>query len=149
MWAPDYFVRYLPFPSRVGAVVIPNDDGSFDIYISSQLTEEAQALRLEHELKHIRSDHFYREIPVFAAEAEAQGHPAPVLSPPVQIPTLVPAATVTEVSPKKKRKKKEPLPEKHIPLYKSVAQFEAVMRKYGVIDSIFKDIAAEKEASSS
>lgn len=148
MWEPDYFVRYLPFPSRVGAVVIPNDDGSFDIYISSQLTEEAQALRLEHELKHIREDHFYREIPVLVAEAEAQGRPAPVLPPPVQTPTPVPAATVTEVPLKKERIKKEPLTEKHIPLYSSVAQFEAVMRKYGVIDQLYKDIAAEKAASS-
>lgn len=69
----DYFVRYLPFPARVGAVVIPNDDSSFDIYISSRLSNEAQKERLAHELRHIREDHFYRSIPVAAAEAEAKG----------------------------------------------------------------------------
>lgn len=69
----DYFVRYLPFPARVGAVVVPNDDGSFDIYISSRLSDEAQKERLAHELSHIRADHFYRPIPVALAEAEARG----------------------------------------------------------------------------
>ena len=144
MWEPDYFVRYLPFPSRVGAVVIPNDDCSFDIYISSLLSEEAQAERLEHELKHIRSDHFYREIPVFTAEAEAKGLVVAVTAPPDKPPEE--AHTSPSSPAPKKRRKKEPLPMKHIPLYSSVAQFEAVMRKCGVIDQIYRDIEKERKA---
>ena len=92
---PDYFVRYLPFPARVGAVVVPNDDGSFDIYLSSQLGDDARKERLAHELAHIREDHFYRPIPVAQAEAEAEGTaptPSPSslpLSPPQPLAPLV------------------------------------------------------------
>lgn len=67
------FVRHLRFPSdRVRAVTIPNDDGTFDIYINSRLPEELQKKALEHELKHIRKDHFYNEDPVWVNEEEAE-----------------------------------------------------------------------------
>ena len=91
---PDYYVRYLPFPARVGAVVVPNDDGSFDIYISSRLSGEAQRERLEHELVHIRRDHFYRPIPVAMAEREAGGTvtPAPPTAPSTA-PSTAPTAS--------------------------------------------------------
>lgn len=67
------FVRYLRFPSdRVRAVTIPNDDGTFDIYINSRLPEELQQKALDHELKHIQKDHFYNEDPVWVNEEEAE-----------------------------------------------------------------------------
>ena len=66
------FVRHLKLPSdRVRAVTIPNDDGTFDIYINSRLPEELQQKALEHELNHIRKDHFYNEDPVWVNEEEA------------------------------------------------------------------------------
>lgn len=66
------FVRHIRFPSdRVRAVTIPNDDGTFDIYINSRLPEELQQKALEHELKHIRKDHFYNEDPIWVNEEEA------------------------------------------------------------------------------
>ena len=66
--------------------------GSFDIYISSRLSDDAQRERLEHELTHIRRDHFYRPIPVAVAEAEANGAPPPPVPAPSAAPTS-PAVT--------------------------------------------------------
>lgn len=66
------FVRLIPLPVTVPAVVIPNDDGTFDIYINSVLPQELQHKALEHELKHIRKDHFYNDDPVWLNEEEAK-----------------------------------------------------------------------------
>lgn len=65
------FVRLVYLPETVKAVVLPNDDGTFDIYINSNLPDELQNRALEHELKHIRRDHFYNDDPVWLNEQEA------------------------------------------------------------------------------
>ena len=67
------FVRLIRLPTEaVRAVTLPNDDGTFDIYINKRLPEELQQKALEHELKHIRKDHFYNEDPVWVNEEEAE-----------------------------------------------------------------------------
>lgn len=65
------FVRLVSLPEAVKAVVLPNDDGTFDIYINSNLPDEIQNCALEHELRHIRNDHFYNDDPVWLNEQEA------------------------------------------------------------------------------
>ena len=73
MWTPDYFVRYTDFPISVEGLTVPNDDGTFEIYINALLPEEKQAETLAHELEHIRRDHFYNDVaPVEKLEAEAE-----------------------------------------------------------------------------
>lgn len=85
MWTPDYFVRVVDFPAAVQGVTVPNDDGTFDIYLSSHLSEARRRECLEHELRHIFKDHFYSERPVEDLEREADGlniaPPAPVGKP--------------------------------------------------------------------
>ena len=71
MWTPDYFVRLVELPAAVEGVTVPNDDGSFDIYLNSRMGEERRRAKLEHELEHIRRDHFYRAGSVAMKEAEA------------------------------------------------------------------------------
>lgn len=76
MWTPDYFVRLADLPAKVEGVTIPNDDGTFDIYINAIFCEEKQQEILEHELRHIRRDHFYNDIlPIQEIEREADGDP--------------------------------------------------------------------------
>ena len=65
------FVRSVALPGSVRAVTLPNDDGTFDIYINAKLPEELQRAALQHELKHIRKDHFYNDDPVWLNEKEA------------------------------------------------------------------------------
>ena len=74
----DYNVRIIAFPNRsVPALVTPNDDGSFDIYINGLLTEEQQREALRHEIEHLERDHFYKDEPVAKMEAEANRKPIP------------------------------------------------------------------------
>lgn len=70
----DYYVRRVKFPNRsCPALVVPNDDGSFDIYINTLFPPDKQAEALEHELRHLKKDHFYKEEPISKQEAEADG----------------------------------------------------------------------------
>ncbi len=55
----EYFVRYVFLPYSIKAVTIPNDDCTFDIYINIGISEMARQKALEHELNHIRKNHFY------------------------------------------------------------------------------------------
>ena len=74
MWTPNYFVRYIEFPSKVEGVTIPNDDGTFDIYINSVFCKAKQQAILDNELCHIRENHFYNDIlPIRQIEEEADG----------------------------------------------------------------------------
>lgn len=68
---PYIYVRYVLMPRCVDAVVTPNDDCTFDIYINSNLCIEKQKRALEHELAHIKMDHLYNEDPVIINEREA------------------------------------------------------------------------------
>ena len=67
----NVFVRLVPLPDAVRAVTIPNNDSTFDVYVNSILPEELQNRALEHELQHIKQDHFYNEDPVWVNEREA------------------------------------------------------------------------------
>ena len=66
-----FFVRLVPLPDHVEGVVLPNEDGTYDIYINARLPVELRLAVLMHEVEHIKKDHFYDERPVWANEAEA------------------------------------------------------------------------------
>jgi len=73
MWTPVYYVRLVSLPTAVDGVSVPNDDGSFDIYINANHCEARRQECLEHELEHIREDHFYQETKAVAQlEQEAK-----------------------------------------------------------------------------
>lgn len=69
----DYYVRFVPFPASVEGAVVPNDDGSFDIYINEALSAERREQTLQHELTHLRREHFYLDIPIERIERQADG----------------------------------------------------------------------------
>ena len=73
MKIPDHFVRVIPLPRNVRGVSVPNDDGSFSVYINALYDEETQRRALEHELTHLARDHFYKPEPIALQEAEAEG----------------------------------------------------------------------------
>ena len=54
-------------------MTLPNDDGSFDIYINSRLSPLRQQETLEHELRHIRHEHFYLDMDIARMERQADG----------------------------------------------------------------------------
>ena len=69
----DYFMRLVELPATVEGVTVPNDDGSFDIYINSRLPEARRKSVLAHELRHIELEHFSLELPAELMERQADG----------------------------------------------------------------------------
>ena len=69
----DYFVRLVELPRRVEGVTVPNNDGSFSVYINSLLSEPQRQKVLLHELEHIEKEHFYVDMPVSRMEKQAEG----------------------------------------------------------------------------
>ena len=69
----DTYVRLVSLPVKVEGVTLPNDDGSFDIYINSRLSPLRQQETLEHELRHIRHEHFYLDMAIGCMERQADG----------------------------------------------------------------------------
>lgn len=67
----EFYMRRIKLPSDVEAAVLPNDDGTFDIYVNSELPEEKQREAFAHEVRHIKLDHLYNNDPVSVNEREA------------------------------------------------------------------------------
>lgn len=68
----DYYVQYIKLPYKVKGVTIPNDDGTFNIFINSIIPPDEQEKAYLHELHHIENDDFYNEIPASIIERIAR-----------------------------------------------------------------------------
>jgi len=42
MRIPDYYVRFVDFPPTVLGATLPNDDGTFSVYINARLGDDAR-----------------------------------------------------------------------------------------------------------
>ena len=65
------FIRFADLPIETEAVVMPNSDNTFEIYINSRLCERKQQEALAHELEHLNDNHLYSEDAVALNEQEA------------------------------------------------------------------------------
>lgn len=82
MRVPDYYVRLVELPLTVLGATLPNDDGTFSVYINARLSDGARRETLRHELEHMARDHFYQSAPIAAQEAEARGEEVSAAPPP-------------------------------------------------------------------
>ena len=67
----NVFVREIELPMTVEGVTVKDTNGDFNVYINSLLSPSKKAEALEHELRHIKFDHLYKETPVVEDENEA------------------------------------------------------------------------------
>ena len=115
MRIPDYYVRFVDLPPTVLGATIPNDDGTFSVYINARLGDDARRETLQHELEHMARDHFYRDAPVGAQEAEARGE------------------TFSAVSPERGTVRR----------YRDLASLTAYLRSLGALGSSMESLGAE------
>ena len=64
-------IVYLALPPGIDGFLSPNDDGTYTILISTDISEERQRRAYEHELDHLRNDDLYAPS---ADEAERRCH---------------------------------------------------------------------------
>ncbi len=58
----DYQVQFIQFPdTSTKETVVPNEDGSYTIFIEASLSHEAQQKAFKHAMKHILGDDFTRD----------------------------------------------------------------------------------------
>ena len=107
---PQRAVRLIRLPPKVRGVTVPNDDGTFSVYINALYDVDSQRRTLEHELEHLARDHFYSVAPVAVQEAEASGRAA---APPV------------------------PRPPRH---YASLRELERYLRSVGALDKTLEEL---------
>ncbi|MDY5007628.1 hypothetical protein [Candidatus Allofournierella merdipullorum] len=66
------FIRRLALPGTVRGVAVAAPDDDFVVFVNESLCPDAQREAAEHELRHIRLDHFYDDEPVVISELEAR-----------------------------------------------------------------------------
>lgn len=64
----DYFVYYEKFPPSIRGLVTTNDDGTFSIFLNSQISDTWQLMTYVHEVQHIQRDDFYNGRPIEEVE---------------------------------------------------------------------------------
>ena len=67
----DYFVRVVPFPvgAKPHGMVMPNDDGTFSVYLDARVTHERRRQSCDHEVAHISDGDFYSDRPIEEVES--------------------------------------------------------------------------------
>ena len=60
----DYFIRYRIMLPGIHAFVMPNNDGTFSVYLDPRRDFYHRQKDLQHELDHILNNDFYSELPI-------------------------------------------------------------------------------------
>lgn len=69
----EMIVRVVDLPSyRVGATVVEDENGDYNVYINARYGHNGQEKALRHELEHIRQDDFHNGKPIEICEENAR-----------------------------------------------------------------------------
>ena len=66
----ETFLRVVTLPHRVRAVVALDENGDYNIYVNTLLSQDERIRAFEHERSHIAAAHFYTELPAAVCEKE-------------------------------------------------------------------------------
>ncbi|MBO4216347.1 MAG: hypothetical protein J5940_00225 [Clostridia bacterium] len=66
----ETFLRSVPLPGRVRAVVVLDENGDYNVYVNTRLSHDEQIRAFEHERSHILSEHFRPDLPAAKCEKE-------------------------------------------------------------------------------
>ena len=64
----DYYIRIVKLPEGIKAMIIPNDDSTFSLYLDSRRTWEQWLDDWEHEIWHLLRNDFYNGRPIQIVE---------------------------------------------------------------------------------
>lgn len=67
----DIYIRGIELPVKVKGVTVLDENGDFNVYINITLSYATQKRTTNHEVKHIKLEHFYNFEPVIYNELEA------------------------------------------------------------------------------
>lgn len=67
----DIYIRGLELPAKVKGITVLDENGDFNVYINVSLSFAMQMQTTNHEIRHIKLEHFYDFEPVIYNELEA------------------------------------------------------------------------------
>lgn len=71
----NYIIRIVKLPPHVGGITIPDENGDYNIYINSRLSDAKMVEVYDHEVYHIEHGHFSDDTKTVAEkEAEANAN---------------------------------------------------------------------------
>lgn len=73
--ADDYTVRYVLFPYSISALTVQDENGHYNIYINTALSEQNQLAALAHEVKHLVRNDFSTDKTLEETEPYRQAAP--------------------------------------------------------------------------
>ena len=65
----DYYIFVVKLPRGIHAMIIPNDDSTFSLYLDCRRTWEQWLEDWTHEIWHLLRDDFYNGEPIYIVEA--------------------------------------------------------------------------------
>ena len=68
----DIFIRYIKMPASIRAYTLTDDNDDYNIYVNDALNSIQRQKAIDHELRHINGQHFYRATSVATDEKEAE-----------------------------------------------------------------------------
>ena len=69
--ASDYYIYVMELPKGIHAMIIPNDDSTFSLYLDPRRDFMTWIDDYTHELWHILRDDFYSDKPIYVIEGIA------------------------------------------------------------------------------
>lgn len=64
----EIIIRYVGLPPSIKAYTLTDSNDDYNIYVNSALSSIRQQQAVDHELRHIKADHFYSDSPVLQNE---------------------------------------------------------------------------------
>lgn len=68
----EFILRIVDLPPKVNAVTVLDENGDFNVYVNSSLSDDAKKDAFDHETRHIKRKHFFSVKPVEVCEKEAK-----------------------------------------------------------------------------
>ena len=68
----DIIIRYVRLPASIKAFTLTDNNDDYNVYVNDALNCIQQQRAIDHELKHIKGDHFFRQTSVTTDEKEAE-----------------------------------------------------------------------------
>ena len=68
VWNDEYQIRQLDLPYTIKAMVSMGEDGFYNVYVNSRLSQEEQFRAAAHELKHIACGDFFSDADIRSVE---------------------------------------------------------------------------------
>ena len=67
----DIIIRYVRLPASIRAYTLTDDNDDYNVYVNSALNSIQRQRAIDHEIRHIKGDHFFRDSDVATDEKEA------------------------------------------------------------------------------